>query len=136
MSGSASKRKGTRAEREFAELMGGKRVPGSGALPGLPADVRLDSPFDSMLWEVKARAALPRIIHEALVQAAAAKSHHGSLQFPAAAIRGDRQPFVVVMYAKDFRDWGRALADVGHSQRIKENLRAIERAVGDIKAVV
>jgi len=36
---SPNKRKGTRAETEFARLVGGKRVPLSGALEELPGDV-------------------------------------------------------------------------------------------------
>ena len=36
---SPSKRKGSAGEREFARLVGGKRVPLSGAHPDLPGDV-------------------------------------------------------------------------------------------------
>jgi hypothetical protein len=47
-----AKQKGDRFERAFAKRIGGKKVPGSGAIPGLPGDVI--GP-DGKIWECKAR---------------------------------------------------------------------------------
>ena len=44
------KQKGSRGEREFAALIGGSKVPLSGAVPGLPGDVK--GP-DGKIWQVK-----------------------------------------------------------------------------------
>lgn len=51
MSGRRSKQKGNRREREFAALIGGRRVPLSGAQEGYENDVE----GLGMKWEVKAR---------------------------------------------------------------------------------
>lgn len=52
MSGRKSKQKGNRTEREFAKLIGGHRVPLSGAIGGAySGDVR----GLGLLWECKAR---------------------------------------------------------------------------------
>ena len=51
--GMKSRRKGQRREREFAELIGGKRVPLSGAAGG---EYTGDVKGLGLLWEVKARA--------------------------------------------------------------------------------
>jgi len=48
---SLSKQKGSTAEREFARLVDGERVPLSGSLKELPGDVR----GLGLLWEVKQR---------------------------------------------------------------------------------
>lgn len=50
--GKRSKRKGYRAEKKVAELMGGERVPLSGALRGKYSN---DVQADGLKWEVKAR---------------------------------------------------------------------------------
>lgn len=47
---SRSKQKGSRWEREFCKKIGGAMVPLSGALAGLPGDVRGS---DGLLWECK-----------------------------------------------------------------------------------
>ena len=47
----ASKSKGSAAEREFARLIGGERVPLSGAVEGYPGDVK----GLGLTWEVKQR---------------------------------------------------------------------------------
>lgn len=51
MSGIKSKQKGNRREREFAKLIGGTRVPLSGAIDGYANDVK----GLGLEWEVKAR---------------------------------------------------------------------------------
>lgn len=48
---STSKAKGSTAEREFARLLGGERVPLSGSLRAMPGDVK----GLGLLWEVKQR---------------------------------------------------------------------------------
>jgi hypothetical protein len=51
MSGSKSRRKGQRREREFAKLIEGRRIPLSGAQEGFENDVQ----GLGLNWEVKAR---------------------------------------------------------------------------------
>jgi hypothetical protein len=50
--GKANKRKGYRAEKKVADMMGGERVPLSGALRGKYSN---DVQADGLQWEVKAR---------------------------------------------------------------------------------
>lgn len=53
--GRASRDKGMRGEREFAELVGGKRIPLSGAQKGFENDVLIDTPAGELRAEVKRR---------------------------------------------------------------------------------
>ena len=122
---SSAKNKGSAGEREFASLMGGRRVPLSGAIPGDP-DVRTPPPFDGIHWEVKRRAKIPRIIYEALEQARQSKRAIGNLKIPGMAVREDRGRWVVAFYAEDFREWVKALSEVGGVHQVKASLRQIE----------
>ena len=83
MSGRRSKRKGSSAEREFAKLIGGRRIPLSGSVSGFKGDVK----GLGLTWEVKRRReAFSRI--------------YGWLEgegIDALAIRADRKPWLVVM---------------------------------------
>lgn len=83
MSGRRSKRKGSSAEREFASIIGGTRIPLSGAVRGFEGDVK----GLGMVWEVKRRRDDFRRIY-------------GWLEgegIDALAIRADRKPWLVVM---------------------------------------
>src|SRR5690606_8963393 len=51
MAGRRSKRKGSSAEREFAKLIGGHRIPLSGSVSGFKGDVK----GLGLTWEVKRR---------------------------------------------------------------------------------
>jgi hypothetical protein len=53
--GITSRRKGIRGEREFAELVGGRRVPLSGAHRGFENDVEIPTPVGVLRAEVKRR---------------------------------------------------------------------------------
>ena len=53
--GRASRDKGMRGEREFAELVGGKRIPLSGAQNGFENDVEVPTPIGTIRAEVKRR---------------------------------------------------------------------------------
>lgn len=53
--GKASRDKGLRGEREFAELVGGRRVPLSGAQRGFENDVLIETPVGVLKAEVKRR---------------------------------------------------------------------------------
>ena len=53
--GKASRDKGLRGEREFAELVGGRRVPLSGAQSGFENDVLIETPTGTLRAEVKRR---------------------------------------------------------------------------------
>jgi len=53
--GRASRDKGLRGEREFAELVSGRRVPLSGAQEGFGNDVEVPTPMGTLRAEVKRR---------------------------------------------------------------------------------
>jgi len=53
--GKASRDKGMRGEREFAELVGGCRIPLSGAQNGFENDVLVPTPIGTIRAEVKRR---------------------------------------------------------------------------------
>jgi hypothetical protein len=53
--GRASRDKGLRGEREFAELVAGRRVPLSGAQEGFGNDVEVPTPIGTIRAEVKRR---------------------------------------------------------------------------------
>jgi hypothetical protein len=53
--GRASRDKGMRGEREFAELVAGRRVPLSGAQEGFGNDVEVPTPMGTLRAEVKRR---------------------------------------------------------------------------------
>lgn len=53
--GRASRDKGMRGEREFAELVRGKRIPLSGAQKGFENDVLVPTPIGTIRAEVKRR---------------------------------------------------------------------------------
>lgn len=53
--GRASRDKGMRGEREFAGLVGGKRIPLSGAQNGFENDVLVPTPIGTIRAEVKRR---------------------------------------------------------------------------------
>ena len=55
MPGRTSRNKGLRGEREFAELVGGCRVPLSGAQQGFENDVLIETPAGELRVEVKRR---------------------------------------------------------------------------------
>src|SRR5690606_37313827 len=83
MAGRSSKRKGSAAEREFASIIGGTRIPLSGAVSGFKGDVK----GLGLTFEVKRRRDDFRRIY-------------GWLEgegIDALAIRADRKPWLVVM---------------------------------------
>ena len=82
MSGKRSRRKGSDAEREFAKLIGGERVPLSGAAGGRYAG---DVIGLGMRWECKRRRDGFKQIYDWLDGA------------DALAVRADRKPWLVVM---------------------------------------
>jgi len=53
--GKASRDKGMRGEREFAELVSGRRIPLSGAQNGFENDVEVPTPIGTIRAEVKRR---------------------------------------------------------------------------------
>lgn len=88
MSGRRSKQKGNRTEREFAKLIGGQRVPLSGAVSGYKGDVK----GLGMTWECKARRDGFKQIYKWLEGA------------DALAIKADRKPRLVVIPINKFLD--------------------------------
>lgn len=83
--GKASRNKGKRGELEFAKLIGGKRVPLSGAQDGFENDVI----GLGMKWEVKRRKDGFKTLYKWI---------EDEREKPdALAIRADRKPWLVVM---------------------------------------
>lgn len=90
--GKKSRDKGQRREREFAELIGGQRIPLSGAQEGFPNDVRglgLD-------WEVKAKKDGFKTIYDYVMDERE--------QPDAVALKADRKPWLVVMELDKFKE--------------------------------
>lgn len=88
MSGRRSKRKGNRAEREFAKLIGGERIPLSGSAGGsYTGDVK----GLGLLWECKARKDGFKQLYKWLEGDA-----------DALAIKADRKEWLVVLPAEKF----------------------------------
>ncbi|EGL82083.1 hypothetical protein CathTA2_2446 [Caldalkalibacillus thermarum TA2.A1] len=83
MSGRRSKRKGSSAEREFAKLIGGTRIPLSGSQRGFKGDVK----GLGLTWECKRYRDGFRRLYAWL---------EGE-DIDALAIRADRKPWLVVM---------------------------------------
>lgn len=88
MSGRRSKRKGSRVEREFAKLIGGKRVPLSGASEGYKGDVV----GQGMTWELKARKDGFKMLYGWL----------DGEGVDALALKADRKGFLVVLPLEKF----------------------------------
>jgi len=88
MSGRRSKRKGSRVEREFAKLIGGERVPLSGAAGGsYTGDVK----GLGLLWECKARKDGFKQLYKWL-----------DSDVDALAIKADRKEWLVVLPLEKF----------------------------------
>ena len=86
MNGRGCRRKGMDAEREWAAIIGGKRVPLSGAQAGYPGDVI--GP-DGKLWEVKR--------HERGVE----KLYKWLEKVDALAVRSSHRPWLIVTVHKE-----------------------------------
>ena len=90
--GKASRDKGNRREREFARLIGGRRIPLSGAANGYPNDVE----GLGMKFEVKSRKDGFKQIYKWLL----------SEDKPdALALKADRKPWLVVMTLEKFMEF-------------------------------
>lgn len=88
--GKASRNKGKRGELEFAKLIGGKRVPLSGAQDGFEGDVL----GIGLKWEVKRRKDGFKTLYKWL---------ENEREKPdALAIRADRKPWLVVIPLERF----------------------------------
>lgn len=90
--GKASRDKGQRREREFAELIGGQRVPLSGAQEGYPNDVE----GMGLQWEVKARKDGFKTIYDYVLDEREKPD--------AVALKADRKPWLVVMTLEKFKE--------------------------------
>jgi hypothetical protein len=89
MPGRTSRDKGLRGEREFAELVGGRRVPLSGAQRGFENDVLVPTPIGYLLAEVKRRKSGFKVLYDWL---------EDDRELPdLVAFRADRKPWLVAM---------------------------------------
>lgn len=125
----SAKNKGRAGEHEVAALLGGKRTPLSGRIPGT-ADVSLPPPFDGLWVEVKRRAKLPAFFTEAMAQARYAKT---KLTVPVVAIRADGDRWAICFDGEEFRQWALALAQQGSGFIIRQHLQRIMQEVQAIK---
>lgn len=90
--GKASRDKGQRREREFAELIGGHRVPLSGAQKHYENDVI----GMGLAWEVKARKNGFKTIYDYVLDEREKPD--------AVALKADRKPWLVVMTLDKFKE--------------------------------
>jgi hypothetical protein len=90
--GKKSRDKGQRREREFAELIGGRRIPLSGAQEGFPNDVE----GMGLSWEVKARKDGFKTIYDYVLDEREKPD--------AVALKADRKPWLVVMTLDKFKE--------------------------------
>lgn len=105
--GRSQRDKGARAEREFARLIGGERVPLSGAAGGSYTG---DVVGMGLKWEVKRRADGFRELYKWL---------NGK---DALAVRADRREWLVVMPLERFLELIGRENEVSDSDRIRERI--------------
>ena len=92
--GKASRDKGMRGEREFAELVAGRRVPLSGAQEGFGNDVEVPTPIGTIRAEVKRRGSGFTTLYRWL---------EDEREKPdIVAFRADRKPWLVAMTSDVF----------------------------------
>lgn len=85
--GKLSRDKGMRGEREFAELVGGRRVPLSGAQRGFENDVLIETSVGTLRAEVKRRKSGFKVLYDWL------EDERPDI----VAFRADRKPWLVAM---------------------------------------
>lgn len=103
--GKASRNKGKRGELEFAKLIGGKRVPLSGAQDGFEGDVL----GIGLKWEVKRRKDGFKTLYKWL---------ENEREKPdALALKADRKPWLVVMELDTFLKLLGGNEDAGQDHR-------------------
>ena len=101
--GKASREKGLRGEREFADLVGGRRIPLSGAQRGFENDVLVPTPSGELRAEVKRRKSGFSTLYGWL---------EDEREKPdVVAFRADRKPWLVCM------ELGTFLRLIGRSER-------------------
>ncbi len=89
--GKSQRDKGARREREFADLIGGRRTPLSGAVEGFPNDVE----GMGLSWEVKARKNGFKTLYEWIEDEREAPD--------ALALKADRKQWLVVLTLEQFQ---------------------------------
>ncbi|MCR6096879.1 hypothetical protein HXA31_20550 [Salipaludibacillus agaradhaerens] len=90
--GKSQKEKGSRREREFAQLTGGTKIPLSGAMEGYANDVNAYG----LEWEIKSRKTGFKTIYDWVLD---------ERENPdAVAIKVDRKPWLVVMELDKFKE--------------------------------
>lgn len=90
--GKKSRDKGARGELEFAKLVGGLKMPMSGAAEGFPNDVLLPN---GMKVEVKRRASMEKTLYSWILD----EREKPDL----VAFRADHQPWIVAMTLEKFQ---------------------------------
>lgn len=128
----AEQNKGRAFEREMAKLLGGKRDPTSGAISGHDIVLEPHGIFADWAWELKRRAALPNLVHNALLQSASHISI-GDRRRPAMAMRGDGGRAVVAFWAEDFVTWSEALSEMGQGAYVRQYARQLEKIASEMR---
>ena len=99
--GKSQRDKGARGEREVAELLGGKRIPLSGAMQGYANDVELPN---GLKVEVKRRASGFKQLYDWV---------YDEREKPdLVALRTDRRPWIIAMPLETFK---KLMEDGGHA---------------------
>ena len=115
--GKRSKRKGSRRELEFAKLIGGKRIPLSGAVDGYTNDVE----GMGLKWEVKARKDGFKQLYKWI--------EDEREQPDALALKADRKQWLVVLPLDTFKNYVNGLVFDGEELSIIRELLS-EHACG------
>ena len=131
MSGSSSKDKGSRLERDAARVLGGKRMVLSGAVGGGDIALPSGSIFNDWSWEAKSRARLPAYFTLAMKQAEF--ECRGTPKKPAIILKEDRGTIMFCAYLDDFVQWSQALAEVGQGAQMKSVIRQIRHQLDDLE---
>ena len=134
MSGAASKRKGSRVEREVAAVLGGKRTPLSGATGGGDVTLPPGSIWNDWSIEVKARKALPKLVTDAMAQARMDIALADPRK-PMVVLKADRGQMLAVVDLRDLAMWAEALAEVGHGFRLREYAGQLEAVARGIRSI-
>lgn len=134
---SRSRAKGRKGEHEVAHLLGGKRAPLSGIIPGT-GDIIIDqdSLWKDWVIEVKRRAKIGAVSLEAALQQAKAARVVGDMRRPLVLAREDNGPWRIYVDAKDLIGWIEALTESGQESRLKALLRQIENMVREARGLV
>lgn len=127
----SAKAKGTKLEREAAQIMGAKRAPLSGAVGGGDIWFPMGSIFNDWLVEAKSRAALPKYFNLGMKQAEF--ECRGTAKRPAVILKEDRGRIMFTCYLEDFVQWAEALAEMGQGAQARSVIRQMRNHLDQLE---